>query len=89
MGSLSLLQGTFPTLETDRGLLYCRQILYQLSYQGSQREILKVLGEKSTYIVLPLDAKEEEIRKPYLKVKAQRDGGPQAGGTLSVPFSII
>ena len=35
MGSLSLLQWIFPTQETNRGLLHCRQILYQLSYQGS------------------------------------------------------
>ena len=34
-GSLSLLQGIFPTQELNRGLLHCRQILYQLSYQGS------------------------------------------------------
>ena len=33
--SLSLLQGIFPTQESKQGLLYCRQILYQLSYQGS------------------------------------------------------
>ena len=33
--SLSLLQGIFPTQESKKGLLYCRQILYQLSYQGS------------------------------------------------------
>ena len=35
VGSLSLLQETFPTQELNRGLLHCRQILYQLSYQGS------------------------------------------------------
>ena len=35
VGSLSLLQGTFPTQELNRGLLYCRWILYQLSYQGN------------------------------------------------------
>ena len=35
MGSLSLLQGIFLTPELNRGLLYCRQILYQLSYKGS------------------------------------------------------
>ena len=35
MGSLSLLQGIFPTQESNWGLLHCRQILYQLSYQGS------------------------------------------------------
>ena len=35
MGRLSLLQGIFLTQELNRGLLNCRQILYQLSYQGS------------------------------------------------------
>ena len=35
MGSLSLLQRIFPTQESNRGLLHCRWILYQLSYQGS------------------------------------------------------
>ena len=35
MGSLSLLQGIFPTQESNWGLLHRRQILYQLSYQGS------------------------------------------------------
>ena len=35
VGSLSLLQGIFPTQELNRCLLHCRGILYQLSYQGS------------------------------------------------------
>ena len=30
VGSLSLLQGNFPTQESNWGLLHCRQILYQL-----------------------------------------------------------
>ena len=34
-GSHALLQGIFLTQESNRGLLYCRWILYQLSYQGS------------------------------------------------------
>ena len=33
--SLSLLQENFPTQESNQGLLHCRQILYQLCYQGS------------------------------------------------------
>ena len=37
MGSLSLLQGIFPTQGSNPGLLHCRQILYQLSHQGSPR----------------------------------------------------
>ena len=34
VGSLSLLQGIFPTQESNQGLLQCRQFLHQLSYQG-------------------------------------------------------
>ena len=33
-----LLQGIFPTQESNLGLLQCRQILYQLSYEGSPKE---------------------------------------------------
>ena len=35
VGSLSLLQGIFPTQESTWGLLHYRRILYELSYQGS------------------------------------------------------
>ena len=35
VGSLSPLQGVFPTQELNQGLLHCRQIVYQLNYQGS------------------------------------------------------
>ena len=37
VSSLSLLQGIFPTQESNRGLLHCRRILYQLSYGGSPK----------------------------------------------------
>ena len=36
--SLSLLQGIFPTQGQNPGLLHCRQILYQLSHQGSPKD---------------------------------------------------
>ena len=36
VGSLSLLQGIFLTQKSNQGLLHCRWILYQLSYQGRQ-----------------------------------------------------
>ena len=42
--SLSLLQAIFPTQELNHGLLHCRWILYQLSYQGKgdgNRESIK------------------------------------------------
>ena len=38
VGSISLLQ-IFPTQESNQGLLHCRWILYQLSYQGSLMQI--------------------------------------------------
>ena len=37
VGSLFLLQGIFPTQESNSGLLHCRQILYKLSHQGNPR----------------------------------------------------
>ena len=38
VGILPLLQGIFPTQELNQGLLHCRWILYQLSYQGFSRQ---------------------------------------------------
>ena len=37
VGSHYLLQGTFPIQGSNPGLLHCRQILYQLSHEGSPR----------------------------------------------------
>ena len=39
VGSLSLLQGIFPTQGLNLGLPHCRQILYQLSHQGSPGQV--------------------------------------------------
>jgi len=41
-GSLSLLQWIFLTQESNQGLLSCRWILYQLSYQGSPRTVFNI-----------------------------------------------
>ena len=35
VGSLSLLQGIFPSQGSNQDLLHCRQILYQLSYESA------------------------------------------------------
>ena len=37
LGSLSFLQGIFPTQGLNSGLPHCRQILYQLSHKGSPK----------------------------------------------------
>ena len=43
VGSLSLLQGNFPTQGSNLGLPHCRRILYQLSHKGSPREESRLL----------------------------------------------
>ena len=46
VGSLSLFQEIFLTQESNRGLLHCRWILYQLSYEGSPNHPLLVPGSE-------------------------------------------
>ena len=46
VGSLSLLQGIFPTQGSNTGLPHCRQILYQLSRKGSPLKTLKMFHIK-------------------------------------------
>ena len=38
VGSLSLLQGIFPTQGWNPGLLHCRWILFQLSHKGIKKK---------------------------------------------------
>ena len=45
VGSLSLLQGIFPSQGLNPGLLHCRWILYELSHKGRPR-ILEWVGRK-------------------------------------------
>ena len=45
VGSLSLLQGIFPTQELNQVFLHCRWILYQLSYWEAQNEAEQRLTE--------------------------------------------
>ena len=40
VGSLSLLQWIFPAQESNQGLLHCRWVLSQLSYQGCPTSLL-------------------------------------------------
>ena len=48
VGSLPLLQGIFPTQESNQGLLPWKQILYQLCYQGNPaKPIIPAWSEKN------------------------------------------
>ena len=55
VGSLSLLQGIFPTQELNQGLLHCRWILYQQSYQGSPVPLLVFAISANITSILPFD----------------------------------
>ena len=50
VGRLSFLQWIFPTQELNRGLLQCRQILYQLNYQGSLSQFHLILSQNFLYL---------------------------------------
>ena len=43
VGSISLLQGFFPTQGLNPGLLHCRQILYQLSHKEFRFTVLDMV----------------------------------------------
>ena len=51
-GSLSFLQQIFFTQELNLGLLHCRWILYQLSYQGSPW--MKLCPPQNSYFEVPV-----------------------------------
>ena len=53
VGCRSPLQGIFPTQGSNLGLLHCRQILYQLSHQGSHKlvEIAILLKSLETIVL--------------------------------------
>ena len=59
MGSLSLLQWIFSTQESNWGLLHCRQILYQLSYQGSPYQTQGLFSKREKLIIF----KEKRVNK--------------------------
>ena len=82
VGSLSLLQQIFPTQESNRGLLHCRQILSQLSHKGSP-------GHHQGRPVLPL------TQRACLPLPGQASGGlagKECGGStlgsLSGPWGL-
>ena len=64
VGCHSLLQGIFPTQESNPGLLPCRQILYHLSHQ----EALRVPGGKWTLMMLSSHAR--HVARVYYLIKS-------------------
>ena len=82
VGSLSLLQQIFPTQESNWGLLPCRWILYQLSYQGSTSKSRKhsILKETNIWIdktFLSYGYRLSPGTLQLLKISQQRNSQPR------------
>src|SRR5574337_949469 len=75
VGSLSLLQRIFPAQGSNWGLLHCRWILYQLSYQGTTsntvNQIYSGFKKKKN-----CDAKGKN--KPFLKILLTKELFPES-----------
>ena len=56
VSSISLLQWIFLTQESNRGLLHCRQILYQLSYQRNPLNMTFIIGIVSQWKGFQIDS---------------------------------
>ena len=69
VGSLSLLQRIFPTQELNQGIMHCRQILCQLTYEGSPYELILFIFKNIFLLFLfpPLASFVSKIALIYLK----------------------
>ena len=65
VGRLSLLQGIFPTQESNWGLLHYSWILYQLSYQGSPKDVFSACPwPRNLNSLLSLSGQAQKQKKP-------------------------
>ena len=77
VGSLSLLQGIFLTQELKWGLLHCRRILYQLSYQRSS----------IIYYVIGCVGRDSGIAKLGVILQVSQGSNPDSGWGCSFMWS--
>ena len=85
VGSLSLLQWIIPTQESNPGLLHCRWILYQLSYQESPANLSKLLYSSVSGSVRGRE--QYQLHKTVLRMKWVDDYKVVWATTLS-PLSL-
>ena len=78
VGSLSLLQGIFPTQGLNPGLLHCRWILHQLSHEGSPAWVHRTAGNLLPHLQLRLLSSAPLTLQPY-----HGKQGAQGGSTYA------
>ena len=76
------LQGIFPTQELNRGLLHCRRILYQLSYQGSPNKCTypKIIHNTVRTVLI--------LEHFSLVLRRKRNPGLTSSHSLSLPPAL-
>ena len=68
VGSLSVLQGIFPTQGSSPGLPHCRQILYQPSTQGKPNKRVHVLQQKMLYAATKTQCSKKKKKKKKIEL---------------------
>ena len=71
VGSLSLLQGIFPTQGSNPGLLHCRWILYQLSHKGSPKMTWDRGNRRKSSFILCLREFYKQSQKPHVQERVR------------------
>ena len=98
-GSLSFLQQVFPTQESNRGLLHCRRILYQLSYQRSPRwlggTIFKSITGRNAHSTISLGSQRKTVSSAFASIfsrelvptvfEARTESTPFQPTTITIP----
>ena len=81
----------FPTQKSNRGLLHCRRILYQLNYQGSPN----TRPGKRLYLLFSFQASEENDARLFQRpgtvgsvVTAERQPTPQGDRAYHAPLKF-
>ena len=77
VGRLSIFQGIFPTQESNLGLLHCRQILYQLRYQGSPHQTCE---RRPVYVAVLLKYKRDRESFCHKHYKGDGECPPKRKG---------
>ena len=83
VGSLSLLWGILPTQESNWGLLHCRWILYQLSYQESPYIYIYIYIWRNSCVKISHFTCLQNVIPSFIKLSV----GPQT--CLSGTFSLL
>ena len=93
VGSLSLLQGIFPTQGKNPGLLHCRWILYQLNHKGSPLHHIVIQYFYTICLVDMCDMSHKDITYLPTTVPIQYTSYPKlvyfARGSLYLLISFI